>query len=307
MSTAYFFFATRVLIPNQNGIGPFYDSFFGNLGKTPTEVVVNSVRHPTKTWNLARQRDRKTWYWNTLAPWALAPVFDLRVLAIAGPTIFVNIVSSFPYTRDYRFHYSSIVVGGCALATVEAIAWMSKRSKERLAAQWSMVSVVLVAAVVSSFVWGCAVYSRHYNDGTWPLQPDPRAALQEQAVRSVPAQASASVAYNVDTHMTHRAGIYEFPVPWCNINWGVQGEHLRDPATVQYLVLDRRLITDARDKALLADLLSSEFSVVSDNQDILVAKRVRPPAQARGPNPPVGECFARRSLDASQPDLRAAG
>ena len=39
-------------------------------------------------------------------------------------------------------------------------------------------------------------------------------------MKSVPAQASASVAYNIDTHMTHRAEIYEFPVPWCNINWG---------------------------------------------------------------------------------------
>ena len=49
-------------------------------------------------------------------------------------------------------------------------------------------------------------------------------------MKSVPAQASASVAYNIDTHMTHRPAVYEFPVPWCNINWGVQGEHLDDPA-----------------------------------------------------------------------------
>ena len=263
VSTLYFFFATRVLIPAQNGIGPFYDSFFGDLGKTPTAVVFNSVRHPTKTWNLARQHDRKTWYWNMLAPWAFVPVLDLRALAVAGGAIFINIVSSFPYTRDYRYHYSAIVVAGCAVATVEAIAWISKRSKARIATQSAMVSVVLVAAFMSSLLWGCAFYSHHYHDGTWPLSSDPRVAIKEQAVKSVPAQAAASVAYNIDTHMTHRARIYEFPVPWCNINWGVRGEHLDDPAQVQYLVLDRQLIYDPRDRALLSDLLSSEFSIDS--------------------------------------------
>jgi uncharacterized membrane protein len=310
-SAIYFYFATRVLIPAENGIGPFYDSFFGDLGKTPTEVAFNAVRHPTKTWQLASAKDRKTWYWNMFGPWAFVPLLDLRVLAVAAPTIFVNIVSSFPYTRDYRFHYSAIVVAGCAVATVEAIAWISNRSTQRLATQASMVSIVLVAALVASVTLGCAQYSRHYHDGTWPLAADPTVGIKEAAVRSVPAQASASVAYNIDTHMTHRALIYEFPVPWCNINWGVRGEHLDDPAKVQYLVLERSLIGDPRDQALLSDLLSGEFAIVSQvstqDQDVLVAKRIRPPAHPLGVAPPPGECYARPALDRFQPDLRSGG
>ena len=301
-----------MLIPWQNGIGPFYDSFFGDLGKSPTEVVFNSVRHPTKTWNLARQHDRKTWYFNMLAPWAFAPLLDLRVLLVAGGAIFINIVSSFPYTRDYRFHYSAVVVAGCALATVEAVAWVSKRSKDRVATQASMISVVLACALISSYMLGCAQYSRKYHKGIWPLQYDPRVALQAEAVRSVPSQASVSTMFNIDTHMTHRPAVYEWPVPWCNINWGVHGEHLDDPAKVEYLVLDRKSINDpnnaketARENALLSDLLSYEFVKVSENDGIVVAKRVHPPAHPAGQNPPEGECFARSSLNSSQPDLKA--
>ena len=280
-STAYFFFATRVLIPWQNGIGPFYDSFFGDLGKSPTEVAFNSVRHPTKTWKLADTHDRRTWYWNMLAPWAFVPLLDPRALLVGAAAIFINIVSSFPYTRDYRFHYSAIVVGACAVATVEAIAWISNTAKERLATMWSMVTAVVVATLVASVLLGAAPYSRHYHDGTWPLASDP-AAIKDRAVRSIPKGAAASVAYNIDTHMTHRSQIYEFPVPWCNINWGVHGEHLDDPADVKYLLLDRQFVQDPRDKALLSDLLSNEFTIVSDDHDILVAKRVHPPtASAR--------------------------
>jgi uncharacterized membrane protein len=307
LSTAYFFFATRVLIPGQNGIGPFYDAFFGDLGKSPTEVAFNSVRHPTKTWHLANEKDRKNWYFNMLAPWAFAPLLDVRALAVAGGAIFINVVSSFPYTRDYRFHYSAIVVAGAAVATVEAIAWISNRAKQRMPTQVAMLSAVLTAAVVASFALGCAQYSKHYSDGTWPGGADPRDAIRTAAVKSVPSRASASVAYDMDTHMSHRPAVYEFPVPWCNINWGVHGEHLHNPATVRYLVLDRTLISDARDEALLADLLSGEFRTLSDTSGIVVAERVRPPARAKGGNPPEGSCFARPSLDPFQPNLQAAG
>jgi uncharacterized membrane protein len=305
-STAYFFFATRVLIPVENGIGPFYDTFFGKLGTSPTQVVFNSVRHPTESWKLASAGDRKSWYWKMLAPWAFVPLFDLRILAIALPTILVNILSSFPYTRDYQLHYSAIVVSICAVATVEAIAWVSRRSKERLATQASMVSVVFVVALICSVAWGCAPYSRGYRDGVWPLQFDPRVALKEQAVREVPSSAATSAAYDIDPHMAHRERIYEFPVPWCNINWGVRGEHLDDPANVQYLVLDRTLISSARDNALLADLLSNEFSIIWQSDNILVAKRIHSPQRPRGLNPPAGECYPRPALNRFQPDLQAS-
>jgi uncharacterized membrane protein len=307
-STAYFFFATRVLIPWQNGIGPFYDSFFGDLGHSPSQVVVNAVRRPGTTWRLATAHDRRSWYWYVLAPWAFVPLLDPRALLIAAAAIFVNIVTAFPYTRDYRFHYSAIVVAGCAVATVEAIAWITRRGARR-PAMWAMVATVSAAAVVTSVLWGCASYSRHYSDGTWPAVHDPRVAILAAAVKSVPAAASASVAYTVDTHMSHRERIYEFPVPWCNVNWGVRGEHLDDPAQVQYLVVDRTQMEDpanpfgsSRSRALLEDLLSYEFAVVSENDGIVVARRVHPPRRPLGEMPPDGECYSRPALDRFQPD-----
>jgi len=305
-STAYFFFATRVLIPWQNGIGPFYDSFFGNLGHSPSEVAVNSVLHPTVTWDLATEKTRRGWYWHMLAPWAFMPLLDVRALAVAAAAIFVNIVSSFPYTRDYMYHYSAIVVAGCAVATVEAITWISNRTRARRVTRSVMISVVLVCALATSVAWGAARYSRHYRE-IWPIAHDPRVEVTAAAVASVPSDASASVSYTFDTHMTHRERIYEFPVPWCNVNWGVEGEHLHDPANVQYLALDRSQVGPGRDQALLDDLLSYEFEIVSEDQGILVAKRVHPPRQELGPNPPDGECYPRPALNGYQPDLGVNG
>ena len=86
--------------------------------------------------------------------------------------------------------------------------------------------------------------------------------------------------------------MYEFPVPWCNINWGVHGEHLDNPDNVQWLLLDRTLL-GARDKSLLADLLSREFRIRFDVSDIVVAQRVHAPSTPTTDSPPDGGCHAR--------------
>src|SRR5438552_507383 len=292
ISAAWFLFATRVWIPSQNHIGPFYEGLFGDLGKTPTEVVVNSVRHPTLSWRRASAGPAQSWYWKMLAPWALLPLLDLRTLVFAAPMIFVDVMSSFPYTRGYMFHYSAIVLVAVAVATVEAIAWISRRARLPSSTRNGLVNVVLVAALLSSIAWGPSPLSRQYHRGIWPLHADPRTPVKNAAISVLPSSASVSAAYDIVPHITHREKVYEFPVPWCNINWGVHGEHLDNPDNVQWLLLDRTLL-GARDKSLLADLLSREFRIRFDVSDIVVAQRVHAPSTPTTDSPPDGGCHAR--------------
>ena len=297
ISGGWFLFATRALIPFENGVGPFYDSFFGTLGNSPTAVIFNSVRHPTQTWRLASAGDAKSWYWKMWAPWAFVPLLDIRALMFAGPMVFIDIVSSFPYTRNYQLHYSSLVLVASAVATIEAIAWISRRSKDQATTRNALVIVVMVAALLCSISWGASPIARQYHSGIWPLLPDSRAASKVQAIRLLPKQASVSTAYNLDTHLTHRPQVYEFPVPWCNINWGVKGEHLDNPDGVEWLLMDRQVINDPRDKALFDDLLAHEFEIRFDHDDIVLAKRIAPPAIPSRGNPDPGQCFERKALD----------
>jgi len=297
ISTAWFFFATRALIPFENGVGPFYDTFFGTLGSSPTAVVFNSMRHPTETWRLASAGDAKSWYWKMWAPWALTPLLDLRVLAFAAPMIFIDALSSFPYTRNYQLHYSALVLVGSAVASVEAIAWISRRAKSPTDARNGLVVVVLVTALLCTISWGASPIARNYHSGMWPLLPDQRGPAKDEAIRRLPSQASVSAIYNLDTHLTHRPKVYEFPVPWCNINWGVNGEHLDNPDLVQWLLVDREAVNSPRDKALLADLLAHEFRIRFERDDIVLAQRVAAPAVPARRRPPNGECYSRPAID----------
>lgn len=271
-SLAWYTIATRVVIPLSNGIGPFYDTFFGDLGKNPAEVARHVVTHPGEALDLATRSDRVRYYTMTFTPVAFLPLLALPVLLIGGPMLAVNVLSSFPYTREIRYHYASLVLVGVILGTVEAIAFVGKRPGTRR----FLVGLVLATSLAATVAWGPSPISAKYHTGIWPLQSDGQTA-KETAVSLVPDGAPVSAIYNLLPHLAHREEIYDFPVPWRNVNWGVGGEHLPDPAGVRWIVVDLRE-TSRDDRALLDSLLRHQFRTRFLREDILVAERVHAPS-----------------------------
>jgi uncharacterized membrane protein len=277
LALGWFALVTRVILPSVNGIGAFYDSFFGDFGSSPLEVAKNVVIHPRKAFHTATLRDRMNYYRMMFAPVGFLCFGSPSTLLIAGPMLAINVLSTFPYQREIRYHYAALVVVGIILATVEAVARLGKTPGLRR----FLVGAVLVTSFGSTVAWGPSPVSVKYHSGLWALGADPRRAVMQTALDMVPAGAPTSCIYYLSPHLTHRTKVYEFPVPWRDVNWGVQGENLDNPADVRWLVVDRTaLSTD--DNALLTRLLSDEFMVRFDQSDMVVAERVRPP---NGPQP----------------------
>src|SRR6185503_5986476 len=133
--------------------------------------------------------DRVSYYQMMFAPVAFLPLLAIPTLLIAGPMLAVNVFSSFPYTREIKYHYSSLVLVGIILATVEAIAWV--------ATKWPGLLRFLVGLVVA---WGPSPISVKYRSGIWPLQADARHSAQQAAVDTVPDGAPTSAIYNLLPH-----------------------------------------------------------------------------------------------------------
>jgi hypothetical protein len=185
----------------------------------------------------------------------------------------VNLVSSFPYTRDAHFHYSALVLAGVTIATVEGVARLPTLHAKR-----ALVGVLVVSSFATTIAWGPSPIGREYRNGWWPLSANAVYGVDRAAVAMIPKGAAVSASYDYVPHLSHRTRVYEFPVPWRNVNWGVRGENLDDPSRVEWLVVDRRLI-DPDGATVLHDLLVHQFAVRSDADGIIVAQRVRP-----GPN-----------------------
>ena len=217
-----------------------------------------------------------------LAPVAFLPLVALPVFLIGGPMLGVNILSSFPYTRQIRYHYSTLVLVGVILGTVEAIAWIGRR---RPGLVRFLVGLVAATSLAATVAWGPSPISTKYRTGIWPLQSD-RQSAKVAAVDLVPDGAPTSAIYNLLPHLAHRDRIYDFPVPWRDVNWGVNGEHLDDPDTVQWIAVDLREV-GAEDRQLLDSLLEHQFRTRFLRDDILVAQRVHGPAPAPAGQPEV--------------------
>ena len=168
-SAIWFAFATRVLIPAANGIGPFYDSFFGDFGKTPGEIVGNAITHPGKTLDVATRPDRISYYRMMFAPVAFLPFAALGTLLIAGPMLAINALSSFPYQREIRYHYAALVLVGVILATVEAVAVVGWNPGIRR----FLVGLVAATSLAATVAWGPSPISTKFRTGLCPSAPTP--------------------------------------------------------------------------------------------------------------------------------------
>ena len=248
--------------PVANGIGPFYDSFFGDLGKNPIEVGTHLATHPRQAVDLATEHDRVSYYEMMFAPVAFLPLLAIPTLLIAGPMLAVNVFSSFPYTREIRYHYSSLVLVGIILATVEAIAWVAVKKPGLVR---FLVGLVVATSLAATVAWGPSPIGVKYHSGIWPLQAD-RQSARDAAVDLVPDGAPTSAIYNLLPHLAHREKIYDFPVPWRNVNWGVDGEHLDDPAGVQWLVVGPTRDVGRGRRAARAPRRKRQFRVVFDRR-----------------------------------------
>lgn len=271
ISAAWYLAATRVLMPAAlGGLSPFYDQFFGELGSSAGEVVRNTLSHPGKALSLATENDRMSYYRMMWAPFAFLPLLSVSSFAIALPILAVNALATFPYTRDYRYHYSAMIVAALTVATVEAIARVGRTASLRR----FLVGLVVVTSFGASVAWGPSPVGIKFRTGYWPLTPNPHTASLSAAVKIIPKNAAVSAVFSLTPHLTHRTRIYDFPEPWVHVNWGVNGENLPNPEVVDWVAVDTTIFSE-EDRQLVARLQQGEFETRLDQDGVLVLQRVR--------------------------------
>jgi uncharacterized membrane protein len=267
-AAVWFLFVNRVLLPGVSGEA-FYDHLFSDLGDSPWEIVTTLLFHPTRILRALGAPDARTYVWQMLGPFGFLPLLAPLAAGLGAPQFVLNVVSEAGFTRSISYHFSSLPLAGMTLGTVEAIAFLGRRTGIRRALVGALAATSLAGAVL----WGVSPVGREYDEGWWPLAADRRQASKQEAVALPPSDAPVSATYEFVPHLTHRRAIYDWPNPWVATNWGLHNEGTPDPKVVRWLVMDRRLTGATAD--LLDQLLhDGEFEVVFDRDDIVVARRV---------------------------------
>lgn len=263
------------LVPHFAG-GSVYGGIYGDLGATPSEIAVNSAKHPSRLVERLDDNDAIGYTRGLTESWGFVPILAPATLLITAPQWFTNIISSAGFTYDLHFHYQSVPMAALAISFVEGLRRLIRWRR------WvgeGVAIVGLVAAFACASWYGATPLSVKYDQGAWPLVDPVDFAAKQHAVALVRGGKGVSADYLMVSHLTHRQVAYSFPNPWVSRNYGVGHGQTGDPAEVHWLVVDTAVLGDA-DRSLLASISGSgEFAVRYDSGHVLVLERVKPPGE----------------------------
>lgn len=266
VSAVWLVVALRVVIPGFNDTGALYESrlAFGGIGETLKALFTQ----PLEVIRLVLSENRPWFLLQLFAPLAALPLLGWRVCLLAIGTLGVNLLSTFPYQYQIEYHYTTLIVPVLVVAAIFGVSrvW-STRGRMWLA------GAALGATMVSVYLWGPALFSRHpgpYGDPSSGYARDAR-----EVIARIPADASVSAVPQLVPHLSQRAEIFEFPNPFEAANWGDfsrEGDRLPFADSVDYVVVPAE---QEGSVSRLIDSLGGDFEVDLTNDNLMVLERVR--------------------------------
>jgi uncharacterized membrane protein len=267
LSVTWFALAVWVVLPGFNGEGTL-DAWrvpYGGMGG----LLKATLTRPWVVVGRAFTGDRHWYAWQLFASFGLLSLLAPSALIIAAGPLASNLLSTFWYQYHLQYHYTTLVVAVLAFAATVGIAHFQRR-----ALRGALVVVLILAAVVTSWLWGPSQFSRHreYLGNSSPGHVGPINRL----LHRVPATAAVASQYPFVTHLDHRERIYEFPVPWYAQNWGDGSSTTHElPAArrVDYIVVAPDTLAP-RWTVLLDHLTAREFKQIGSANGVALYKRV---------------------------------
>ncbi|HKY13377.1 MAG TPA: DUF2079 domain-containing protein, partial [Microthrixaceae bacterium] len=271
----WFLLATQVIMPWRNdGRSGFYSGYFAKLGETPSEIAFNTVRHPSRVLDTARTPEKQTYYRQMLAPTAGLPFLAPSTLLVAAPSVFINTMAEGVDAANIRYQYSTMTTAVLFVATVDGL---TKLRRRRGLTRFAL-SGLMVCAVASNVAWAPSPIGIAANRGIWSLPNDARAEVVRRAIDTIPDDEGVASTYALVPHVTHRVTSYLWPTPFDYQNWGFADESTGRPDLVEWLLIDRRTLGESQPIFDQLTAPGGEFEIVFDEDDVVVAHRVKPPA-----------------------------
>lgn len=270
--SAFFTAVVLLLLRIMNGVGSLnaWRIPFGGPGK----AIHETIKYPGNVFEYFKTEGRPWYLWQLAFPLAFFAALrwkrSVPVLVGSGLVITWNMVSTFYYQHNVKYHYSGIIVPGLAIGAAYGLSALKTR---HLAA--SLSALLLVLSVWAGYLWGPWPASRF--ETAW-ARPTEETNATMALLKEVPPNAVVAAHYGVISYLAHRKYAYQFPVPWKDSYWHLPQDEtgsadlLRRAATVQYVVLPNLLDGEMADvwagisnQFTLLDSSSSGWSVYRRN------------------------------------------
>ncbi len=276
---AWFVFCVKAFIPFFAPDGAVFDGLFGELGKSATEVVGNSLSDPARARDILLEHGADKGAVDLMAPYGFAALGSPHLLLLGLPQHIVNYLSIQNFTWSTEAHYAMFPFVGVVLASVRTAITRSRR--------WlgMLIVLMMMAGVMFGINRGSGPWSDRSARGYWPAENVVREKNLRAALDSIPTTASVSAPYFLVPHLSHRHEIYTFPNPWRLQNWTPRDVALQGPAPpesariagVAYLINEPSAL-EGPDQALYRSIVDSgEFETAGQFGTVIVLRRIRAP------------------------------
>lgn len=253
----WFFFATQVIIRLFSPDGAVFDSLFGALGSSATDVVRTAVTHPTMIGRTLGEHGAEEGAMRMIRPFGFVPLGSPLVMLMGLPQHIVNFLSAQNFTWNPRTHYFMLPFTSVALASVRTVI-----TRRRIGVAWALI-FVMVGGVAATQDQGVGPWTLPGRSGFWPTERTPRVDAIDSLIEEVPDGVAVTANYQFVPHLAHRPEIYTFPNPWRSSNFGPGSKPARrSPDRVDWMLIDRAPMT-GDDATLFTSILESgEFEIV---------------------------------------------
>lgn len=268
----WFLVVVNLLIPRLAGGETVFGSLYGDLGDTPVEVAVNSVRHPDLLADRVGDAHVVRYGRDLAAPYAFVPLLAPVQLALGLPQYAVNVLSedTSPREWDWAPHYQAMPMVALTLALVEALGWLRRRRGALVAPACAL---VVAFGLATSAAWGSLPFGVRWSY-FWSEDDDPLRGAKDAALSSVSNDHGVSTHYLFTAHVAKREVAYTFPNPWRKQFYGVDTTERGDPVAVEWIVLDEGVMSDAEREVKSCILDAATFEEVFRDREISVLRRI---------------------------------
>lgn len=280
LSLVWFFVCMNVMIPRLSGGGTVFGGLYGRLGDSPSEVVINGLRHPTWIAERVGSNDAVKYGRDLLTPLALSALGGPEGLLIGLPQIGVSLLAERQFTHDPfgNPHYQALTATALMIGSIEA---MSRLRRRRPTALIPAIAIIAAFGLATTASWG-ALPSGVRRNTFWVPPGDPSKTAKRAAVEFVGPDSVVSATYLLVPHLAEREGVYSFPNPWRQVFYGVVGTPPPNPRAVQFLIVDLQILSEGPDRELYDCLMTvGSFREASRGAkgQIIVSKRVQPTSE----------------------------
>jgi uncharacterized membrane protein len=271
-------------------------SRYAQFGASPVEVALTLLTHPLAVLRQYVFSSSGIYYLRTLlTPVGYIALLSPWALAMAGPALAINLLSSDPTMRSGVFQYNAEIAPFIIFAAIDAAWWLSQaggwlaRRVERFApfrdaggalaawgwraARWPWPRLVMAGLTLIAFAFGAYGIRQHSQTPlnvafTWPEQTA-HTRVGDQLLHLIPPGASVCAQSDLVPHVSDRRFVYLFPYKMLDADYV-----FLDVTGSIYPQLDR----DAYAEQIQALLRDPAYHAVAATDGYLLLKRGAGPA-----------------------------